>query len=82
MQKIEFGVFDSLQKGKVAIAPGGYNSVLKKTKLTEDKILLRLEDASNNEYGFTPSIDKLLFICNFNPCATVNVITKEVIEAN
>ena len=57
MQKIEFGVFDSLQKGKVAIAPGGYNSVLKKTKLTEDKILLRLEDASNNEYGFTPSID-------------------------
>ena len=60
MQKIEFGVFDSLQKGKVAIAPGGYNSVLKKTKLTEDKILLRLEDASNNEYGFTPSIDKLL----------------------
>ena len=59
-QKIEFGVFDSLQKGKVAIAPGGYNSVLKKTKLTEDKILLRLEDASNNEYGFTPSIDKLL----------------------
>ena len=28
--KIEFGVFDSLQKGKVAIAPGGYNSVLKK----------------------------------------------------
>ena len=59
-QKIEFGVFDSLQKGKVAIAPGGYNSVLKKTKLTEDKILLRSEDASNNEYGFTPSIDKLL----------------------
>ena len=59
-QNIEFGVFDSLQKGKVAIAPGGYNSVLKKTKLTEDKILLRSEDASNNEFGFTPSIDKLL----------------------
>ena len=57
--KIEFGVFDSLQKGKVAIAPGGYNSVLK-TKLTENKILLRSEDASANEYGFTPSIDKLL----------------------
>lgn len=58
--KIEFGVFDSLQKGKVAIAPGGYNSVLKKTKLTGNKILLRSEDASANEYGFTPSIDKLL----------------------
>ena len=59
-QKIEFGIMDSLHTGKVAIAPGGFNSVLKKSKLSEDKVLLRKEDASNNEYGFTPSIDKLL----------------------
>ena len=59
-QKMIFGVFDSVETGKISIAPGGYNSVFKKSKLVDNKILLRSEDASKNEYGFTPSIDKLL----------------------
>ena len=59
-QKMEFGVFDSLKTGRISIAPGGFNTVFKKSKLTDNKILLRTEDASKNQYGFTPSIDKLL----------------------
>ena len=59
-QKMEFGVFDSLKTGRISIAPGGFNTVFKKSKLTDNKILLRTEDASKNHYGFTPSIDKLL----------------------
>ena len=59
-QKMEFGVFDSLKTGRISIAPGGFNTVFKKSKLTDNKILLRTEDASKNKYGFTPSIDKLL----------------------
>ena len=59
-QKMEFGVFDSLKTGRISIAPGGFNTVFKKSKITNNKILLRTEDASKNQYGFTPSIDKLL----------------------
>ena len=59
-KKMEFGVFDSLKTGRISIAPGGFNTVFKKSKLTDNKILLRTEDASKNQYGFTPSIDKLL----------------------
>ena len=59
-QKMEFGVFDSLKTGRISIAPGGFNTVFKKSKLTDNKILLRTEDASKNQYGFTPSIDKIL----------------------
>ena len=59
-QKMKFGVFDSLKTGRISIAPGGFNTVFKKSKLTDNKILLRTEDASKNQYGFTPSIDKLL----------------------
>lgn len=59
-QNMEFGVFDSLKTGRISIAPGGFNTVFKKSKLTDNKILLRTEDASKNQYGFTPSIDKLL----------------------
>ena len=59
-QKMEFGVFDSLKTGRISIAPGGFNTVFKKSKLTDNKILLRTEDSSKNQYGFTPSIDKLL----------------------